>query len=86
MNQENKDLKDSDEWNMSEEELDALEELEEEEDIQEGKRAIPLLIKPKRVVNKKEWDRVIKKNFPEFLPVTNIVLAGIGQLLIKGYY
>lgn len=73
---------------MTDEELDELdnedEELDnEDEDIKQGDREIPKLKKPEQYVTKEQWDKVIKANFPDLWPVAEIVLAGIGQLLIK---
>lgn len=75
-----------DEFNMTDDELDDLygEEVDYDfVDITQGERKIPRLNKPQSIVKKSDWDSVVKSNFPDLWPIAEIVLAGIGQLLIK---
>lgn len=77
-----------DEWNMTEEELDQLDaeedfELIASEDITIGERGITKLKEPSRQISKEKWDKTIKSNFPDLHPIADVILGGIGQLLIK---
>ncbi len=65
-----------------EDDFDATEESD-KEDVDIGEREIPELNKPKKQISKKEWGEIIKENFPDLYPIANIVLAGLGQLLIS---
>lgn len=51
--------------------------------IKKGKRQIVRLKEPDKAIDKAEWDKVIKKNFPDLWSVADIVLAGAAQLLFK---
>lgn len=87
LNQDNY-MNKKDKFDLTEEELDELEDMEENteeetDDIVERNREIISLKEPEEKINKKQWNKIIKENFPDFLPIANVVLAGIGQLLIK---
>ncbi len=54
-----------------------------EDHVTRGKREIVQLKKPDNLVEKTDWDKIIKSNFPDLWNVADITLAGAGQLLIK---
>ncbi len=56
---------------------------DQEEKITTGEREIPQVSKPISPIDKSDWDKIIKDNFPDLWPVADIALAGVGQLLLK---